>query len=263
MSEAHEAHRLRGQVNRSGFQFQVRLAQEVRDGSHNWRVIVEEHPWDDRESGIGGFIDIVLEKPADFGRDQPRIRMVVECKKVGDETDWVFLVPDLKLRRGGVRLLDAYLDQQSFVVEWRDKIANPLSSESAFCVVPKGRQTLEKLCDTLLPSVECLAHEGLTVDTFSSAYGESVFYIPVIVTNARLSICVFHPSNVDIETGELLNGAGQFQSVPFVRFRKALSSTLQPQEVVGLNKANQAGQRTVFVVHSTNLTSFLGGFFLG
>ena len=271
MSAVRDDEHLRKQVNASGFPFQLRVAHEVRESSdsHGWQVIAEEYHWSDHESGDSGFIDIVLEKSADWHYDRPKIRMAVECKRLKGEANWVFLITDpVNLMMHRARLLRTFRPVSGSpsppLVEWTDGGANPRSSESAFCVIQgqtdRQKPMLERLCDTLLPSLECLAQDGLPPPG-GQAGGEALVYVPVIVTNANLMVCVFHPDNVDLESGELKGEEIAFQDQSYVRFRKTLSTTLPGKLPRGLKGANEAKQRTVFVVHATKIIAFLKEFF--
>ena len=53
-----------GQINSSGFPFQIRVEQEIKKSFiiHKWSSIGLEHRWINKDSGSEGFIDIVLEK---------------------------------------------------------------------------------------------------------------------------------------------------------------------------------------------------------
>lgn len=269
MGEVQDEYILREQVDRSGFPLQIGLAEKIRSSLHEWRVIGEEYYWSDRDSGDGGFIDIVLEKSADIRLHRPKMRMAIECKKL-KEVKWIFLIRDLtEIDKSQVRLLKTFREPPSSplpslrIPEWSNGNASHPSFESAFCVVPSGRQTLEQLCGDLLPSIECLAQQALQVDPLQGGQAEIVVYVPVIVTNARLVTCVFHPEEVDLKRGELQEKKGKFQEVPYVRFRKTLSTTLPAPSASGLANVNEANQRTVFVVRSTEIISFLEGFSFG
>jgi len=74
----------------------------------------------------------------------------------------------------------------------------------------------------------------------------------------RIFTASFEPATVTLQDGALPKGAS-FVEVPFIRFRKALS-VLSPSPAGSLKELNTAMERTVFVVHAENVTSFLNGF---
>ena len=142
----------------------------------------------------------------------------------------------------------------------------PYSPESAFCVVrgqsDKDKPMLERLSTNLLRSLECFASEEL--DLTISEYSKQKIYIPIIVTTANLEVFYFNPEEVDIQTGEFLSDQlydGQFQSTPFIRFRKSLTTTLsstqnsrKSQTIAEVNRENE---RTIFVINATELSNIL------
>jgi hypothetical protein len=77
-------------VNASGFPFQLRVQQVIRESQsqHMWGVISAEHRWAIPEENREGFIDLVLEA---WPRRMMSVRMVLECKRVRGGC-WVFLL---------------------------------------------------------------------------------------------------------------------------------------------------------------------------
>jgi hypothetical protein len=151
-------------VNKSGFLFQLRVEQEIRrtKSQHGWKVVGREHRWADAQSGEEGFIDLVLAAGRQF------LRMAIECKRVGEGTTWVFLVPDAampSMRRA--RLLWTYTRQEKGFIGWDDFTLSPESPESEFCVVrgqtDRNVPMLERLSGIVVRSLECLAEEELRI----------------------------------------------------------------------------------------------------
>ena len=244
-------------INASGFLFQLRVEREIRrmhqHRDANWAVVSREHRWTDPLSSSERFIDLVLQSYAG--------RMVVECKRVQDAT-WVFLIDDGKVDIGRARLLWTYLTGEHGPASGWDEFRFSYSSpESSFCVV-RGQgegdaPMLERLAGLVLRSTEVLAQQELQMGT-KRPYGPAWIYLPAIVTNAKLYISKFNPDEIDIQSGTLSDA--DFQAVPMVRFRKALSTTITANNVVtSLQKAAEEQQRTVFVINADNLKSVLPG----
>jgi len=199
-------------INASGFLFQLRLQQEI-ETSHpvsqigEWKQIVKEHRWIDPLDGKEGFIDMVLEAGA--------CKIVIECKRVNDAS-WIFLVPDNEKETTRGQLLWTEGDETS---DWHNFHFTPPSLESAFCVIrgqgEKDTPLLERLASLLLRSTESLANEEMKLAKIGK---KILFYIPAIVTNAKIYACRFNVSGVSIDTGKLSDA--DFEEVPFIRFRK-------------------------------------------
>ena len=77
-------------INASGFVFQLGVQEMIetnfRKNRHGWRVVGREHRWVDPISEAEGFIDIVLQLDL--------WRMGIECKRVHENTSWIFLIPE-------------------------------------------------------------------------------------------------------------------------------------------------------------------------
>jgi hypothetical protein len=122
---------------------------------------------------------------------------------------------------------------------------------------------LERIAGELVQAAEAIAAEQYRMDGFARDQSQSdTFawaYVPVIVTNANLSVCKFNPGDVDIANGLLPDGA-TFEDVPVVRFTKNLSTAAGGDSIHTLRAANAARDRTVFVVRGAFLREFLGQF---
>lgn len=240
-------------VNASGFAFQLGVEQVIRqtERSHGWRVISREHPWSLNDQQ--GFIDLTISKGIVNG--------VIECKRVRDGS-WVFLVPNgEEARNTHSRVLWVAGKERKSLSGWDWVEHLPDSYVSSFCVVRGGgegdRPLLERLCSTLLASVDALAQEEVSI--LQRRYdGWHGFYLPMIVTTARLHLCRFKPNEVDLVTGTL--SAATFEEVPFIRFNKGFSTSRPPGAEPGnLADAANAHERTVLVVRADHLTKFLAG----
>ncbi|CAN2041736.1 hypothetical protein GMMP15_570013 [Candidatus Magnetomoraceae bacterium gMMP-15] len=86
-------------------------------------------------------------------------------------------------------------------------------------------------------------------------------YLNVIVTTAQLKLCTFSPESVSIDNGLISNA--QFKTVPYLRFRKSLSTKsvedLNLSELTYYN-LTQAKENTIFVVNSNSIMDFLNKF---
>jgi hypothetical protein len=258
------------QLNRSGFPFQLRVEEEVRASSdiHHWSIASREHPWTNPESGVSGFVDIVLK------HDQfVTFRLVVECKRMrsNDERQlyWFFLLPNTNNEITG-RTSCLEVEGEEAANEWRDiriwddVLLRPGSVESEFCILPNDEQRrqpiLESLASELLEAVEGLAEEEVRIAKSQDQHGRvRLFMFPAIVTNAQLMVCQFRPEDISIEDGTLeLSNASVF-SVPFIRFRKSLARDFPTGRYFDLESAQRARQRTIFVVNAASISEFLAG----
>jgi hypothetical protein len=258
-------------VNSSGFLFQLRVVHEIERSrkAHGWEILVAEHPWRDKESSREGYIDLILGKGI--------VRIVIECKRV-KEGAWVFLLPNATQagkndthmrcmwtaaqgRKSGSEPLQDYRSG------WHDYYPQPPSYISEFCVVrgtgEDDRPLLERTAGRLIEAVEALALEELFV-TFNNTPGHKYIYVPVIVTNADLQVCRFGTDAVPLADGRLPEGAGEFESVPLVRFRKTL--TVRPTKytlIQTIRDSHRDKMRTVVVVNAERLTDLLTAWSFG
>lgn len=241
-------------ANASGFLLQLRVEHEVcrTSGEHGWAVAAREHRWVDAKSENEGYVDLLLHKDI--------VYMTLECKRVLD-TSWVFLLPDPSLESTEkARILwTNQAPDRAPLSGWSEFAPTPKSPESAFCVV-RGQSSgskpmLERLCGVVLQSLEGLAQEGLHLPTFR--HDETIrVYVPAIVTTARLEICRFDSKDIDIQDGKLPDA--QFESVPYIRFRKGLSTSVSSEKSPrDFAEANQDQERTVFVIQASELIAFL------
>jgi len=263
MSKSEES--LLNVVNGAGFLFQLRVVRVIQDSAnfHGWKLIGIEHRWQNSESGQGGFIDIVIE-------NAESTRIAIECKRIAEEGSWVFLVPKPKnehlsqTKQAQILWTIATKVERKTLAGWDNVGILPASYESSFClpVLEKGGKDdllLERMADTLLPSVENLANQELQIGPIM--YPETPFtYIPVIVTNAKLQMCFFDTGDISL-SGKLGTGKTQFLELPYIRFRKGLSTTMQSsRKQMNLKDINTEAERTMFVVNVDHLIQFLENF---
>jgi hypothetical protein len=219
-----------------------------------WKLLSREHGWKSPD-GHSGFIDLVLEDQ--WGSSV----LAIECKRVRD-TEWLFLT-DARARQvsGRARLwITNTTGHGREYFGYFDALAEPKSLESAFCVVPgqdaKSRPMLERLASELTTATEALAHEEHPLITERS-YGLRM-YGSVIVTTARIVCSAVDTSQVELATGDV--PAAAHEEVPWVRFRKALSSepAVEPTNPGwDFSSLATAKEKAVFVVHVLALTDFL------
>lgn len=250
-------------VNASGFVFQMALEHRIRStrDKHNWEILAREHPWRDHDSEHQGYIDLIIK--------HGRMRMVIECKRPKDAA-WIFLNPNKKrdeVRRSRLlwaritsevegTIIDKTTSQSKNIYRsiagWSDLAITEESPESEFCVVrgqgEDSKTMLERLCDQLLCSIECLAKEEIQISEYKDTQ-DVIIYIPAIVTTAKLELCHFDPDKIDLSNG--LMSQGTFTTVPFIRFRKSLTTKLT--STIGsrdIGEANQESERTVLIINS-------------
>jgi hypothetical protein len=140
---------------------------------------------------------------------------------------------------------------------WTDEIAfHPPSVEAAYCVFETQDEKspmLERIADSLLPSVEAAGADWLTHGWTGNM--ESRVFIPVVVTNATLYTCTFDAGRVSMTNGNV--DTGEFQAVPFIRFRKGLTQAPAGANVRNFKDANRQQQRTMLIVNAAELSGTL------
>jgi hypothetical protein len=261
VSESSE--KLKQFVNSSGFPLQIGIEHLVAKTSegHGWKVLYKEHSWKNLKTDNTGFIDLVLAD--DYGTSI----MVVECKRV-QNTNWIFLLPSEKQkRRKHARVWISRSDRgNAKFFGWTDITPDPWSPECTFCVVPgqdkKSRPMLERIAAELIDATESLAYEDLHL--FNNKNDFVRIYLNVIITTADLSLCSFDPADISIDDGML--DKADFEQVPFLRFRKSLST--KSVEELNLDEKTphslvKAKESTIFIVNSKHLKDFLNDIEIG
>ena len=243
-------------ANSSGFLFQLGVEQVISTSysSHGKRIVAREHRWQDLETGVEGFIDLVL-TTGTHGK------MVLECKRVRD-AQWIFLVGEqADMTRKARVLWSGEPSTGKQAIAWDEFNLVPPSLESQFCIVrgqSSGQQPmLERISSIVVRASEALATEEMQFPREPGRSGYQ-FYFPVIVTTAELLACKFDPLEIDLLSGELPDAS--FEEVPFVRFTKSLSSahssSMPPRD---LQESARESQRTVFVISVKKLADVLLG----
>lgn len=248
-------------VNSAGFLFQIRTAHEIAamSGQHEWDVVAQEHRWINT-AGREGFIDIVLQKGGLF--------VSLECKRVRESGQWVFLLPvEKQMETWNAQLLwSLNRVQDRPISEWDNVPCYPKSLESSFCVIRNQKESnpmLERTAGVLVESVEAFADE-IIANTVAKYINKLSIHIPLIVTNASLYACKFATQSIDLNTGELALSDSDFELVPFIRFRKSLTTKYTVNNVQrSIAEISSQNERTVFVVNIEHLNSFLKELRLG
>lgn len=268
--------RLRDLVDRSGYAFNMAVAETIRrsfnSGQQKWECTATELPWSRRTSEDGGFIDVVI-------RRGDRAVGMIECKKVNNGDELVFLTRHDANENEIECRLEVYVDQQPYeapnsgyaLTRADDRFVTVNctmatgSPESAFCAATKSEPgsagkprvksanlNVDDIASLLLQSCE-----GAMNDWRIEQHDE-VVCLPIIVTNASIYTCAFDAAAVNLADGDLPAGA-EFKPRPFVRFRKAFKQTagLDPHPAPVLEAAAGNGERTVFVVEARHLVTFL------
>lgn len=247
-------------VNSSGFPLQIGLEYLVNKtkAQHGWEVLYKEHPWKSFDTKNSGFIDLILANQ--YGTSA----LVVECKRVKD-TSWIFLMPsERQMNRRHSKAWVSRINDVNFLhYDWTDIDVDDPSPESSFCIVPgqnnNSQPMLERIAAELVESTEAFATE----DVYILNKKTEVFrlYFNVIVTTADLKLCLFDPEKISIEDGQI--DGSNFKTVPFLRFRKSLSTKnvteLKLSEFTPYELTN-AKENTIFVVNSNSLIEFLRTF---
>lgn len=239
-------------INKSGFLFQLRVESEVESVRqfNKWEVLAREHPWADPETHKEGYIDLIIGYAIS--------RLVIECKKT-QNADWIFLIPDKSYGTQMRCLWSSATAPQQVRSGAHDFHTAPESYISEFCSI-RGQgedhiSMLERLCSNLLNSIEALGAEEVLLSSRYS-YGSRFIYFPVIVTNAQLYACHLQTKDISLDEGKLDNG--QFEPVPYIRFRKSLTTKLTPSAAPEtIQGANKNRIRTVLIVQASNLAALL------
>jgi len=247
-------------LNETGYPLQIHLEELIKDTykRHFWHVLVNEHRWINGEKKDDGYIDFVLY------RDQSKLRLVVECKRI-KEGSWNFLLPtETEQIINELKFRALSIDRKTAKYSFNDLGIKPESLVSSFCVMEtkgeKDTRTLEKLSGELLLSIEYLQIDetDLLNDLQKGADRYQYVYIPIIVTTAKLQTVKFIPSTVDIKSGNLTDS--KKEPVEFIRFQKNLATHLNIEktpEIYSLQELNQAYDRTIFVVQAESFIRFL------
>lgn len=242
-------------ANSSGFPLQIGISNIVNKSS-KWDIFLEEHPWRLDVSGSEGFIDlVVIDRMSQFET------LVIECKRVR-QAAWVFLLSKLpSSQRSHARIFGSQIaDSKWKNFGWEDRQADPVTYESQYCAIPgqeQGRKNLiERTASELVLSVEALANQERELQQEKGATDFSRVYIPVIVTTAQLFVAEFDPSSISLDDGSIPKET-PFSEVPFLRYRKSLTTHVEFKKENSIKDVHSANQRTIFVINALKLEDFL------
>ncbi len=251
-------------MNSAGFLFQIAVKARVQAGFeagvHKYRGRVHEHSWR-RQDGSQHFIDVVAEHEDDV------VRIIIECKRVAEGSDWVALVPDPRApEREELSFAWALTVRPDFEMwDWSEWLVEPASHRAEFCQRGDGGEQvfLEKIGRELLDSAAALAEEELRRCRANEHRFVRFMYIPMLVTNARLSVGTFDPNAVDTRSGTIDHTQVTFEEVPLFRFQKSLpedeseAAARTRRAAKSLFEANRQSTKSFLVVNAAALDSVL------
>lgn len=260
--------RLLDVLNSSGFPFQIGLRKEMERTvkNHGWTVDIGEHRWTHRNLQKSGYIDLIA------SHNQFIFTILIECKRMR-EGNWVFLTPEGSSHecsrlsafytvQGTNNTNDLTDDSIREISFWSDLNFTPISHEAEFCVI-KGQDErnpmLERISDELLPAVEAVGLEYLALNAKAGRIGGNRLFLPVIITNSELWKANFDPSNINLKSGEIEANKCNFERVPFIRFRKSLSTHFPSHRFDmkyrqgSLEEAAKGNERTILVINSQEI----------
>jgi len=245
-------------INDTGYPLQIHLRELITQSQdkHGWHVLAFEHRWENARDGEEGFIDLILDHGSYV------VRLIVECKRISG--NWYFLIPrNRAFPTDRAKILHAQFPPPTF--EWHDFRISPESDQANFSVLATGgkkdSRTLETLAGQLLLSMEALAVQEMSFRNDSvSAPWRNRFYLPIIVTTAKLQKCTFNPLEIDPDDGSLRDA--DIQPLNLVRFRKPLASNqeLAPSKNDDIPTLNAAAERTVLIVQASYFLEYLRRF---
>ena len=148
---------------------------------------------------------------------------------------------------------------------WHDLSVEPKATEATYCNTRIGpdsnqRQTLENMASEVVAATEALAREERDIHDPNDDFR---VYFSIIVTTALLYVGTFDPKTMSLADGDL--PSANFSPVPFVRYRKQLSSVVTPFDAGDYSKGPrraESKEHTVFVVNAASLVEFLNAFCL-
>ncbi len=242
-------------ANSSGFPLQIGISNVVKESS-KWDMLLEEHPWRSDEHGSEGFIDLVV-----VDRMSTVETLVIECKRV-KQAAWVFLLPKVpSSTRSRATVFGSVIEGTEWRhFGWEDRQADPVSYESQYCAIPgqdQGRKNLiERTASELVISVEALANQERELQQKKGNASISRIYIPTIVTTAQLFVSEFDPSSISLEDGCLPEDT-PLHEVPYLRYRKSLTTQVDFEKVNSIQDVHADNQRTIFIVNASKFEEFM------
>jgi hypothetical protein len=187
----------------SGFPFQTAIRDEIRL-LKGWSIHASEYPWrGQREEDR--FLDLIaLHK---------NFVLTIECKKTKQDT-LTFLDPASGQMATPQTADYRCLSYQNFTVLTRHQDARcetwavwPASPSCEFCIVGtnKSDRLLERDASLVVRATEALIQDIQEMSHLARKLSPPFLFIPVIVTNARLFVAHYKPTDVALDSGELKN----------------------------------------------------------
>jgi len=232
----------RAAVNKGGYPFQLAVEDRIRHlpPPNNWQFVSHEIPHEN------GYLDIIAHRGA--------IVAMIECKRFLKQ-DWIFLVPqgasdnEVRLR---VNVSHNGPDEHYGL----EDVSMPLGSfEASFCEIhgDRGNLTIERLAGDLTRAVVSIASTP-----GRAALSAIEVFLPILVTTARLPVCLYDPSQLDVADGNV-NPDATFREVNMIRFRKTLSGlrNRRPAESLLIRDMIQAEEETVLVCNGSHIARMM------
>lgn len=257
---------VRDQANSSGYLFQLAIENAIRTSDVPYEVVVHEYPYQVDESDAG-FMDLVLTHESDSAPSP----VLIECKRVTDEADWVFICDEsASPTQRAVLQWGRFRHEEStggddFGGFFSFEIV-PESLHSEFCVVrgegDKRRPLLERDCGYLLSASDALSLELLS-QARSTKQNRHFACVPILVTSANLRVFRVPIGKISLVDGKISKDDSlAAETVPFIRFTKSLSTAPTRTQLNGklardLRLVTRDRERTVFVVNSEAIVEFL------
>ncbi|MES1192603.1 MAG: hypothetical protein ABUS47_16195 [Steroidobacter sp.] len=254
----HEDKKLLDIVNRSGFPFQIAIANFINHlkTEQEWAVLHCEHAWQNAANEDSGFIDLVVQSK------NRRQVLVIECKRDASDVPWIFFASDFEGKPR--RHAKLYFNTASPAVQdsyWGDGLMDPAQCEAQFCVVQgrdeKGRiSMLERDAGTLVSATEAFAREE--ADLAQALQIPIRIYASMLVTTAKLMVCEANLEDISLRDGKLSDAKMHEKSC--VRFRKQIDARASNRSIESFGKFEDmayAKEHTVLVVNINDLGDLL------
>lgn len=244
-------------ANDSGFPLQIALqtAVDATSEKHGWTVRLAENSWRNETDGLSGFTDLILS-------NRDGVNLLVECKRSRNAT-WLFMAADgTAIENIEANAWSTHYDgTQETAFNWQSVQFLPASPICFFCAVngqnANDKSTLlERTASELISATEAFAVEDR--NRRASTEESARYYLNAIVTTARLELATFSPSDISLEDGII--SKGEVKEVPFVRFRKQLSTRATAIGVLNDWTYAFSKENTVLVIQAKHFTNFLQDF---
>jgi hypothetical protein len=239
-------------VDKSGYPFQIAVQNLIqttrRKNEHDWNVIEHEYPWYNFENKTKGYIDLII------GRGS--IKLIIECKRVLKNPNWIFLNTSQKPQFEAAYGLRVGHRLRAYAV-WDKFIIQPPSIKSEFCIFEtKERRIIETDIGILIDAIEAYSLTDINrikSDLIYHTHSEEAWFVPIIVTTATLVDSKIDPNKINFTNGKIKNDDLDFQTVSCVRFEKSIKTNHMSES----NFYSERGLVTCFIININNLISIL------